>query len=224
MMRSFEKVTGVVMNLYFEREREKRQEKEELILWLEARDCFTGLNFQKKDLARGLALAKRSKHPDAVWICSLVKEGWPPESLIHSLQLEAQNGDPRASVFLGLLTMTASQFMFDKQIKTAASAGNPLAMAVCPLAHHQVEADFRKRAAAAHEPSALFWLWENDSSHLEALQEAAELGWVRAQFQFALQLDANDPKRYELWYERFEGVIFAKANKQTKGCSLSQRI
>ena len=40
-------------------------------IWYDARDMFFGHNFQERDKEGALALCAKSKHPDAVFFCSM---------------------------------------------------------------------------------------------------------------------------------------------------------
>ncbi len=82
---------------------------DDLKVWFDARSFIVGENFRSQSLAEGLRVARQSRHPDAVWFCSLFSADEDVGSLASSpraaaaLVLARGGGDVRAAGLAGVL-------------------------------------------------------------------------------------------------------------------------
>jgi hypothetical protein len=167
-----------------------------LLAWFEARDLFLGQNYVSRHLHSALQLASQCEHEDAQWLCCVVTSAHRAKE-----ELLKQGDDPRAMVFVAVL----SDEMDFSLIRRAAVAGSFLAQGF--MAHHcdgNEKMMWAESAAAGGDPRGLHEL----AVELEVVdcersislhKQAAELGWVQAQFDYGLSLSEDDPERYWWW-------------------------
>jgi hypothetical protein len=60
--------------LAFDEENRLKEERNQLLEWLQVRDTLVGENQTPQDLEKAVLLASQCKHPDAVWLTKLVDE------------------------------------------------------------------------------------------------------------------------------------------------------
>jgi TPR repeat protein len=175
----------------------------ELIKWWDALDALTGRE-GVCDVAKGLELARESKHPDAVWLTSLFPRGAPDEMTMQRV-MEAQGDDPRALFF-------ASQdgpHLSDGRLQRGAEMGYaPAQAALGARGRVAVEAyEWTRKAAAQGDRFGIMrlglCLWnetgcEQDRAEAVVLwSEAAALGECRAMFLLGVSVySKRDLPRY----------------------------
>ncbi len=165
----------------------KEKEEEQLRLWFAARDFFLGRNFCKQSIGRALEIASTCEHPHAVWLCSVFKD------VSHCSPKEARAillKSKKTGLSLSLAALLVPKDALVQQekrrlLEEAANLGDSLALA-------------ELGRAGGDDPASLFSRYVRDGD-MDALQRAAALGNVEAQFKFGLSLSASDYQRYFFW-------------------------
>ncbi len=191
----------------------------ELFKWLEVRDTLLGDNRKKQDITAALALARDCKHPDAVWLTSVLdgKYGLTKEK-VREVFLSCEN-DARALCFGWWLT--GDRWNNVVPLVRAADLGYGFACScLCDAVRAEENQNLAfclaQRAAAQHERDGYFWSGifardgscgceQNFASARVNLSIAAELGGVVAACNFGHLLEetlvASSVSRW-LWWSR----------------------
>ncbi len=183
----------------------------ELLKWLDVRDTFLGRNERKQDITAALALARDCKHPDAVWLTSILKDVSTKEDAKNVLLLHQD--DARGLCFTWFLSKNRGNDL--SLLRRASEMGNAFAYAVLCRRnlHRNKEEAFRlaQLAATQHERDGFFLL--GLCSHTgrgckrdfnlakENFLLAAELGDVFSADRYGSLLDKSDPGCW-LWLSR----------------------
>ncbi len=190
----------------------------DLLLWLEVRDTFLGQNEKKQDITAALALSRDCRHPDAVWLASVLdgKDVSTAEQA-KDVFLKIEN-DARALCFAYILTDEDDDEDNFSLLKMSVEMGNAFA---CSTLHemvndHEDEEDgFRvrlaRKAVKLHERDGFFWLGVCYEDGIgcevdmilakENFLIAAELGHVWAADDLGRILDACNHDRW-IWFSR----------------------
>ena len=187
----------------------------DLLLWLDIRDTFLGLNGKKfkQDIRAALARAHDCKHPDAVWLTS-VFDGKDVSTMEEAKEvLLLYQDDARALCFSWFLPPDWSD---PTMLRRAAEMGYAFAVStlstLCAL-NRNMQETFRWAllAAAQHERDGFYWIGyclrggiscdNNLSLGNENFLLAAELGDIHAAEDYGYWLDKSDPARW-LWLGR----------------------
>lgn len=174
-----------------------RMEHEKVRQWFQARDILFGQNYASRSFAKCLKLASQCDHEEARWLCRIV-------SCRNDIQdLLKQPDDPRAVAF-GVLLSDKKDWSL---IRQAAVGGSCLAEGLlaghCDVGTERIM--WAERAAAGGDPRGVHLLAhameQVDCERVVLLhKQAAELGWVHAQFDFGLTGFSEDsPERYVWW-------------------------
>ncbi len=185
-----------------------RRERAEFIEWHQALDLLLRVS-SSVDEDRALQLARKCKHPDAVWLSGLF-----PASDATTTRLEMESVMQREA---GRSELAAVVLAFWRkntaEMKVLAMRGNAVAQAACgvmPSADMTGAArfDWCERSAAQQCPWGLYLLgtcfWAGtgcDKSREKALslyRQSAELGFLQAQCECGRRTKENDPQRY-MW-------------------------
>ncbi len=163
-------------------------EARDWIEWLKARDAILGDNEAGEvRVADGLAVARKCRHPDAVWLCGIL-----PYHVASAKELcEAVECHPHHQVALLILALVGSPPDYWAGVERAALAGSGRAAALMagelsPAAERRVR--YAQQAAALNEPAGFYELWRmslDEEVRGEMLAKAAHLGLARAQDAYA---------------------------------------
>ena len=179
-------------------------EKLQLIKWWDATEVFRG-RFELERMLKGLQMARKCTHPDALWLVSLFPDGreLTEESVKEAFAREGE--DPRALFFLSGLDYDTGK------LKWAAEMGYAPAQAVMQHFTYDLEGKFAWATKAARQGhrSGLYYLGgllhagfgceKDEARGLEYIREAAQLGHVEAQYDYAIRsFSADDWQRYAL--------------------------
>ncbi len=183
----------------------------ELFKWLDVRDNLLGQNERKQDIAAALALARDSKHPDAVWLTSILKDVSTKEDAREVFLLH--ENDARGLCF-------AWHLADDREVdlpllRRASELGNAFACSTLSWkiwSENKEEAFRLAQFAASKQERDGFSLLdfyfrygvgcEKDLNLAKQnLLIGAELGHVGAAVEYGRLLYFSDPARW-LWFER----------------------
>jgi hypothetical protein len=190
-----------------------KDQKKVLVEWYRARDTLLGLNCARQDLALGLKLAQACPHPDAQWLYDTLSSGPMPLTWREAMELftKARKQDKRSLSFAALVDQ------LDRPLIEAA------ALLFYPLAQGVVAAVmFQERSLALAEEKALFAAQQHDPQGMYVLAqcyahsddpvkksragplllEAAELGFVAAQYRYGLSLQPRTLPERLMWIGR----------------------
>ncbi len=184
----------------------------ELFKWLDVRDTLLGENYKEQDIAAALTLARDCKHPDAVWLTSIV-EGKDVSTIegAREVFLSFEN-DARALCFAWHLVDEDDRWNDVSLLRRASEMGNAFACSsFSPLADEEDAFRLAQFAAAHHERDGWYLIGvfckegHGCKKDLNLAKEnvliAAELGFVEAAYYFGTLLDDLDPGRW-LWWGR----------------------
>ncbi len=178
----------------------------DLLEWLLVRDTLLGGNKRKQDIAKALALARDCKHPDAVWLSCVCKDGSSIDQAREAF-LSLEN-DPRALCFSYILAH--DQDLNLSLLRRSAEMGYALASSLFGRVERETFR-FAQQSAAKNERDGFYLLGhcfrvgDGCEKNLRLAKEnyliAAELGHVSAALQCGEWLENSDPVRW-LWWSR----------------------
>lgn len=201
---------------------------EELVEFYDARDQFTGwpdmIIHTEENLAEGLCRLRASRHPEAVYVCSLFPEHLPQPKTAKDFEVVflAQGEHPWALCYAGLLGVEEDWEAVEPVMTRAANLGNAYAWAWMGIVLPEFVGDrydtddmlrFTQRAAQGGDRTGLAFLGdllieEDNGCEMDAVaavaayKEAARLGYSKGMFSFGKHgFSKTDPDRY-LWMGR----------------------
>jgi hypothetical protein len=179
-------------------------DKAELIKWYDVLDTLTG-NTRRRDVEKGVQMARGCRHQDAQWLASLFPPGAEATQQRMREVMLVQRGDPRA---LWLAWAFGGRLLVDERLLRRAAEGG-YARAQADLAHRTDDEDENMRllelAAGKNDRDALFslgWYWvrtegRESAKATELFWRAAELGHGLAQWKYAeMAFNSDDWQRY----------------------------
>ncbi len=178
----------------------------ELLLWLNIRDMLLGENCVKQDVGSAFALSRGCKHPNALWLTSLLENA----SLdVESVFLSSE--DPQAKVFVSLLQRRNGIPNYSPVI-AASNRGDPFCQAfVARVCSGSGEEAMRlaKLSSDKGERDGLFflgWIYDNGFGCRRSVEKAihfyrlaAALQHIMAMVNLGWLLPESDPQRWFCW-------------------------
>jgi hypothetical protein len=158
--------------------------------WYQIRNLFLGLNYKSRNFRAALSLAKKSTHPNAVWLCELYPDK-TPKSVWEIVSVLERDHSALSTTFVGIL--------YDNYecIYEGARGGCILAQSLLL----RIDDQWEESVLANHgnDPIILYHL----AQHLQLftlLRRSAELGHIDAMIEYAkVGYSQFDPRKLE-WY------------------------
>ncbi len=189
-------------------------DEDALVQWYAARDLLLGLNDKLPQRRKGLELARRCKHDEAVWFCKLFPDVMPKDCETIQQVFLTQGDDAKALCFAAFFCPNG--WCDTVLIERSANMGYPFAQAWMqyvnkfetkvieivgrPGEYEYADLRWAEKAALQHDPTGLrlvgkaFLNKENLAKALPLLLEAAQLGDAKAQYHYGrLQFDMYHP-------------------------------
>lgn len=181
----------------------------DLIRWLEARDLLCGENGRKQDVPAALAVARTSKHPDALWLSSLFAEDTSCSTANEAREtFLSLPDDGRAVFFSWRLLDLRSRFVDQSLLERAVRLGCVPALVQMIKLKRVIDEELlllEKVNESAKERDAFCEIGTRfQGSHhngARCLRIAAELGLGEAASRLGFRYAELDPMRW-LWLGR----------------------
>lgn len=179
----------------------------ELRSWYDARDVFFGVNYTKRDRVKGLEMASKCTHEDAVWLCSVYRKEDAIKPLdFASLVFASQPRDRRSICFLACHGFVhCVDLLLESASIGYTFAQNELLRRGCGGIPIDTRNRYIENAASAWEPHAMYMLYKHAlyTKNLEksrvCLQFAALLGSATAIHKHVVDtFDDTDPNAYTI--------------------------
>lgn len=202
----------------------KKPVSESTQLWYMARNWLFKLGPQNDrfDFQRGINLAEKSSHPDAVWLVKLFYKNGKNchkgrlsshENLTFVQWLSRESSDPRALIYSWLLTRALDRIDSKGYFKRAFEMRNRLALAMT------AEPDLRIAYESALQDEPFGWCLlakltakKNVEFSFACLERAANMNNTEAQLKLTTQLDLIDPRA---WYWAGRAAIQGDVDSRT---------
>ncbi len=179
----------------------------DLIKWWDAMDMLLGTEHGRRNFAEGLRMARECEHEDAKWLCRLIPAEKPILTKEEMKHIFVAQGEERRALFFAAMVFVDDEMLLQRSAELDYHPAQAMFAARCQGC---VRVEWAGKAAAQKDRIGLYELGKcyfegdgcikNETRALHLLKEAAELGWIPAQFYYGGKgFDESSWERYYWW-------------------------